>query len=114
MKNYGKIVIMADSIEQAQAELDTIKALVGMGATCGMGEVEITEEIVVEMPRVNGIMADRMAETYAENCACRGGNCIPCCCCCCEDDEDEDEYGDENFEMESDPITRAMMRMMGM
>ena len=108
MKNYGKIVIMADSIEQAQAELDTIKALVGMGATCGMGEVEITEEIVVEMPRVNGIMADRMAETYAENCAC----CCPCCCC--ENDEDEDEYGDENFEMESDPITRAMMRMMGM
>ena len=84
MKNYGKIVIMADSIEQAQAELDTIKALVGMGVTMASGEVEITEEIVVEMPRVNGIMADRMAETYAENCAC----CCPCCCC--EDDEDED------------------------
>lgn len=105
MKNYGKIVIMADSIEQAQAELDTIKALVGMGATCGMGEVEITE---IEMPRVNGIMADRMANAYAENCPC----CCPCCCC--DDEEDEDEYGDENFEMESDPITRAIMNMMGL
>ena len=87
MKSYGKIVIMADSIEQAQAELDTIKALVGMGATCGMGEVEITEEVVVEVPRVNGIMADRMTETYAENRHC----CCPCCCayrlsyrCCCD------------------------------
>lgn len=102
MKNYGKIVIMADSIEQAQAELDTIKSLVSMGVTSASGEVNITE---IEMPRVNGIMADRMANAYAENCPC----CCPCCCC-----EDEDEYGDENFEMESDPITRAIMNMMGL
>jgi hypothetical protein len=93
MKNYGKIVIMADTIEQAQAELDTIKALVGMGATCGMGEVEITEEVVVEVPRAKG---------------------CPCPCCCCDDEEDEDDYEDENFEMESDPITRAIMNMMGL
>ena len=105
MKNYGKIVIMADSIEQAQAELDTIKSLVSMGVTSASGEVNITE---MEMPRVNGIMADRMANTYAENCPCG------CPCCWCEDDEDEDEYGDENFEMESDPITRAIMNMMGL
>lgn len=105
MKNYGKIVIMANTIEQAQAELDTIKSLVSMGITSASGEVNITE---MEMPRVNGIMADRMANTYAESRHC----CCPCCCC--EDDEDEDEYGDENFEMESDPITRAIMNMMGL
>ena len=110
MKNYGKIVIMADSIEQAQAELDTIKSLVSMGVTSASGEVEIKE---ITMPRVNGIMADRMAETYAESCACRGGNCM-CPCCCDDDDEDIDEYGDENFAMDSDPITRAMMNMMGL
>ena len=101
MKNYGKIVIMADTIEQAQAELDTIKSLVSMGVTSASGEVNITE---MEMPRISGIMA----ETYAESRHC----CCPCCCC--EDDEDEDEYGDENFEMESDPITRAIMNMMGL
>lgn len=102
MKNYGKIVIMADSIEQAQAELDTIKALVGMGATCGMGEVEITEEVVITgMPRVTDT-------GYFNHCM------TPCCPCCCDDEEDEDEYGDENFAMDSDPITRAMMNMMGL
>ena len=101
MKNYGKIVIMADTIEQAQAELDTIKSLVSMGVTSASGEVNITE---MEMPRISGIMA----EPYAESRHC----CCPCCCC--EDDEDEDEYGDENFEMESDPITRAIMNMMGL
>ena len=104
MKNYGKIVIMADTIEQAQAELDTIKALVGMGATCGMGEVEITE---IEMPRVNGIMADRMANAYAENCACRGGN----CCCCCEDD---DEYLDEPVELNGEMVSRFIAEIMGL
>ena len=85
MKNYGKIVIMADTIEQAQAELDTIKSLVSMGITSASGEVNITE---IEMPRVNGIMADRMAETYAESCHC----CCPCCCCEDDEDEDEDKY----------------------
>lgn len=102
MKNYGKIVIMADTIEQAQAELDTIKALVGMGATCGMGEVEITEEIVVEVPRATEC-----------GCPCRGGNCL-CCCDDDDDDEDIDEYEDENFAMDTDPITRAIMNMMGL
>lgn len=101
MKNYGKIVIMADTIEQAQAELDTIKALVEMGATCGMGEVKITE---IEMPRVNGIMA----ETYAESHHC----CCPCCCC--EDDEDEDEYLDEPVEMDGKMVSRFIAEIMGL
>lgn len=105
MKNYGKIVIMADSIEQAQAELDTIKALVGMGATCGMGEVEITEEVVVEMPRVNGIMADRMAETYAESRHC----CCPCCCC-----EDYAECLDEPVELDGVMVSRFIAEVMGL
>lgn len=105
MKNYGKIVIMADSIEQAQAELDTIKALVGMGATCGMGEVEITEEVVVEVPRVNGIMADRMTETYAENRHC----CCPCCCC-----EDYAECLNEPVEINGEMVSRFIAEVMGL
>ena len=105
MKNYGKIVIMADTIEQAQAELDTIKTLVGMGATCGMGEVEITEEIVVEVPRVNGIMADKMAETYAENRHC----CCPCCCC-----EDYAECLDEPVELDGKMVSRFIAEIMGL
>ena len=104
MKNYGKIVIMADTIEQAQAELDTIKSLVSMGVASASGEVNITE---MEMPRVNGIMADRMAETYAENCACRGGN----CCCCCEDD---DEYLDEPVELDGKMVSRFIAEIMGL
>ena len=110
MKNYGKIVIMADTIEQAQAELDTIKALVGMGATCGMGEVEITEEVVITgMPRVTDT---GYFNHCISPCGCaKGGNCL---CCCDDDDEDIDEYEDENFAMDSDPITRAMMNMMGL
>lgn len=105
MKNYGKIVIMADTIEQAQAELDTIKSLVSMGITSASGEVNITE---MEMPRVNGIMADRMAETYAESRHC----CCPCCCC--EDDEDEDEYLDEPVEMDGKMVSRFIAEIMGL
>ena len=103
MKNYGKIVIMADSIEQAQAELDTIKSLVSMGITSASGEVNITE---MEMPRVNGIMADRMANAYAENCPC----CCPCCCC--EDDEDEDL--DEPVELDGKMVSRFIAEIMGL
>ena len=103
MKNYGKIVIMADSIEQAQAELDTIKSLMSMGITSASGEVNITE---MEMPRVNGIMADRMANAYAENCPC----CCPCCCC--EDDEDEDL--DEPVELDGKMVSRFIAEIMGL
>ena len=102
MKNYGKIVIMADSIEQAQAELDTIKSLVSMGVASASGEVKITE---MEMPKVNGIMADRMANAYAENCPC----CCPCCCC-----EDEDEYLDEPVEMDGKMVSRFIAEIMGL
>lgn len=103
MKNYGKIVIMADTIEQAQAELDTIKSLVSMGITSASGEVNITE---MEMPRVNGIMADRIANAYAENCPC----CCPCCCC--EDDEDEDL--DEPVELDGKMVSRFIAEIMGL
>ena len=102
MKNYGKIVIMADSIEQAQAELDTIKSLVSMGVTSASGEVNITE---MKMPRVNGIMADRMANAYAENCPC----CCPCCCC-----EDDDEDLDEPVELDGKMVSRFIAEIMGL
>ena len=101
MKNYGKIVIMADTIEQAQAELDTIKSLVSMGITSASGEVNITE---MAMPRVSGIMA----ETYAESRHC----CCPCCCC--EDDEDEDEYLDEPVELDGKMVSRFIAEIMGL
>ena len=104
MKNYGKIVIMADTIEQAQAELDTIKSLVSMGVTSASGEVNITE---IEMPRVNGIMADRMANAYAENCPC----CCPCCCC---EDEEDDEYLDEPVELDGKMVSRFIAEVMGL
>ena len=104
MKNYGKIVIMADTIEQAQAELDTIKSLVSMGVTMASGEVNITE---IEMPRVNGIMADRMANAYAENCPC----CCPCCCC---EDEEDDEYLDEPVELDGKMVSRFIAEVMGL
>ena len=102
MKNYGKIVIMAATIEQAQAELDTIKSLVSMGITSASGEVNITE---IEMPRVNGIMADRMANDYAENCPC----CCPCCCC-----EDDDEDLDEPVELDGKMVSRFIAEIMGL
>lgn len=110
MKNYGKIVIMADTIEQAQAELDTIKSLVSMGVTSASGEVKIEE---MEMPRVNGIMAERMANAYAEKCCC------PCPCCCCEDDdEDEDEWEDEDIdeivELNGQLVSRFIAEVMGL
>lgn len=97
MKNYGKIVIMADTIEQAQAELDTIKSLVSMGITSASGEVEITEEIVVEMPRATEC-----------GCACRGGNCM--CPCCCDDEEDLNEP----VELDGKMVSRFIAEIMGL
>lgn len=72
----GKIVIAGNSIAELERELATVKALMAMGKTYGVGGNSIAEvEEGLEMV----------------------GGTPPCCCnCgCCEDEEEyEDEYED--------------------
>ena len=101
----AKIIIMADSVAEARADLEMIEKARSMGAISGSGSSK-DGTISVEMPMVRGIMADRMANTYAENCPC----CCPCCCC--EDDEDEDL--DEPVELDGKMVSRFIAEIMGL
>ena len=76
----GKIVIAGNSIEELERELATVKALVAMGKTYGVGGKSIAE---VE----NGL---RMVDSTPPHC---------CNCNCCED---EDEYYEEEDEVDVD------------
>jgi hypothetical protein len=66
MTNYGEIVIRANTIEEAEKDLEMIKALAKMGAVCGSGSSELgTAEAIIPTPQK------------------------PCCCCkCCDDETD--------------------------
>lgn len=72
----GKIVIAGNSIAELERELATVKALVAMGKTYGVGGNSIAEvEEGLEMV----------------------GGTPPCCCNCgCCEDEDEDLYDEED------------------
>ena len=50
MANYGKIIIIADSIAEAEKELATIKALANAGAVYGKGSTD--EGIEIKMGNV--------------------------------------------------------------
>ena len=97
----AKIIIMADSVAEARADLEMIEKARSMGAISGSGSSK-DGTISVEMPMVRGIMADRMANAYAENCP----------CCCCEDDEDEDL--DEPVELDGKMVSRFIAEIMGL
>lgn len=45
MTQYGKIIIIADSIEEAEKELATVKALANAGAVYGKGSTDNGAEI---------------------------------------------------------------------
>lgn len=45
MTQYGKIIIIADSIEEAEKELATVKALANAGAVYGKGSTDKGAEI---------------------------------------------------------------------
>ena len=96
----GKIVIAGNSIEELERELATVKSLIAMGKTYGVGGNSIAE---VE----NGLkMVDDIS---SHSCNCNGH----CNCHHCEDDyeylcdeEEEDEYDEwEEEEDDLDEIT---------
>ena len=51
MTNYGEIVIKAKTIEEAEKDLEMIKALAKMGAVSGRGSSELgTAEAIIPKP----------------------------------------------------------------
>lgn len=64
-----KIIIVADSVAEARADLEMIEKARSVGAISGSGSSK-DGTMSLEMPIVNGIMAERMAEAYAEKCPC--------------------------------------------
>lgn len=83
----GKIVIAGNSIEELERELATVKALIAMGKTYGVGGNSVVE-VEEGLKMVGG---------------------TPSCCCncgCCEDEDlydgEEEYYEDEEEEVDID------------
>jgi hypothetical protein len=82
----GKIVIAGNSIEELERELATVKALMAMGKTYGVGGKSV-DEIEKGMNMVGATPS-----------------CCPCNCNCeCEDEEDDElTFGDEYEVLDED------------
>ena len=78
MTKFGKIVIEANTIEEAEKDLAMIKALADMGAVCGSG---------------SGVSGEVEATIPTPQKSCCG------CCCCEEEDEEEPTLIDELYEV---------------
>jgi hypothetical protein len=82
MTKYGKIYIEANSIEEAEKELATIKALANAGAVYGKGSTD--KGIEIRMGNVPSVPSS----------TCHCPNCSMCGCDCYEEDEEIDEIID--------------------
>lgn len=100
----AKIIIMADSVAEARADLEMIEKAKAMGAISGSGSSK-DGTMSLEMPMVRGIMAERMAEAYADSC--------PCDCPCC-DEVFSSDYLDEPVEMDGRMVSRFIAEVMGL
>lgn len=115
----GKIVIVANTIEEAKADLEMIEALSSIGAVSGQGSGLIGKaEIEMASPLARSMM--------------NAINNSPCCCdcgcaCCCNDDGDEwdcDDYEDDDFEdvyddevignIDEEKVKEIFRKMMGL
>ena len=107
MKGYdimAKIIIVADSVAEAKADLEMIEKAKSIGAISGSGSSK-DGTMSLEMPIVSGIMAERMAEAYADSC--------PCGCPCC-DEVFSSDYLDEPVEMDGKMVSRFIAEVMGL
>lgn len=100
----AKIIIVADSVAEARADLEMIEKAKSMGAISGSGSSK-DGTMSLEMPIVRGIMAERMAEAYADSC--------PCGCPCC-DEVFSSDYLDEPVEMDGKMVSRFIAEVMGL
>lgn len=100
----AKIIIVADSVAEARADLEMIEKAKSIGAISGSGSSK-DGTMSLEMPMVRGIMAERMAEAYAEKC--------PCNCPCC-DEVFSSDYLDEPVEMDGVMVSRFIAEVMGL
>lgn len=82
MTKYGKIYIEANTIEEAERDLEMIKALAKMGATSGEGSSLL------------GIATGEMSAPAPQK------TCCDYCCGCCDKDDFE---GTDDYEDEIDP-----------
>lgn len=96
----AKIIIMADSVAEARADLEMIEKAKSIGAISGSGSSK-DGTMSLEMPMVRGIMAERMAEAYADSC--------PCC-----DEVFSSDYLDEPVEMDGRMVSRFIAEVMGL
>ena len=96
----AKIIIMADSVAEARADLEMIEKAKSIGAISGSGSSK-DGTMSLEVPRVNDIMA----EAYAEKCSCA----CPCC-----DEVFSSDYLDEPVEMDGVMVSRFIAEVMGL
>lgn len=96
----AKIIIMADSVAEARADLEMIEKAKSMGAIAGSGSSK-DGTMSLEMPMVRGIMA----EAYAEKCSCA----CPCC-----DEVFSSDCLDEPRGMDGVIVSRFIAEVMGL
>lgn len=103
MTNYGKIYIEANSIEEAERELEMIKSLARLGAIKGSGSTT-TGKIEMEMrpTSANGYIAEAPSDN----------SCCGCCRNCsnpweCADEEIDDFDGTDDYEEDEDYNARV-------
>ena len=82
MTNYGKIIIIADSIAEAEKELATIKALANAGAVYGKGSTDKGIEI-----KMGNVPSAPSSDYHCTDC-CREEPCPY---------DDTDEYEENDF-----------------
>lgn len=93
MTNYGKIYIEANSIEEAERELATIKALVNAGAVYGKGSTDKGVEI-----RMGN--APSVPPTPC---------CSKCGCGCHEDFNGTDDYEEDAYDEVDEMLNQFIM-----
>ena len=104
MTKYGKIYIEANSIEEAERELEMIKSLVRLGAIKGQGSTS-TGKIEMEMrpTSANGYIAEAPSDN----------SCCGCCRNCshswdCADEELDDFYGTDDYDEVDEEISEIL------
>ena len=96
MMNYGKMVIVGNTIEELEQDLEMLKATLKSGKKCAVGGSS-----VVEVENGLAMMKEMMGATPTKphkcNCDC-GGVCDECEC---EDLEEEEEEPEEDVVLQS-------------
>ena len=108
MMNYGKMVIVGNSIAELEQDLEMLKVTLKSGKMCAVGGSSVAE-VENGLAMMKEMMGATPNRPHKCNCDC-GGVCEECECEDPEDlEEEEDEEDLEEEELEPQAITGRML-----